>query len=419
MQAIDILEKYWGHTSYKPGQEEVIESLLKGKDVLAVLPTGGGKSICFQVPALMKEGLCLVISPLVALMKNQVENLLKKDIPAMAIDSSLNYRQVEQELMHAANGRYRFLYVSPERLQSKLFLEYAHSLPVNLIAVDEAHCISQWGYDFRPPYLQIISLRNIYPEINFIALTASATPQVQHDIIEKLEIQNGITVRESFARPNLSCSVFNSESKVNKVLEILSKVNGSAIIYCNSRRLTKEVTELLQLNNIQADYYHAGLNHNERTMKQDQWIQNKTRVIVCTNAFGMGIDKPDVRAVIHWNSPDCPENFYQESGRAGRDGLRAFSVLLYNQQDVEYLKQQPERKFPSIETVKDIYQQLGDYLQIPVGSGQEQYYDFRLDEFCTNFHLDHLTVVNVLKVLEQQGFLTLAENVFFSIKNYI
>ena len=394
----------------------MIEAVLKGKDVLAVLPTGGGKSACFQVPALLQEGLCLVISPLVALMKNQVESLREKGIEALAIDSSLRYAQVEDAFIGAANGQYRFLYLSPERLVSRLFTEYASSLPVHLIAVDEAHCISQWGYDFRPPYLQIGSLRSLYPGVPIIALTASATLRVQEDILEKLDIKKATIVRHSFARANLSCRVFNPVRKIEKTLDILSRVEGSAILYCRSRRLTQEVSGLLASKGISADYYHAGLDHEARKNKQDQWIANKTRVMVCTNAFGMGIDKPDVRVVIHWNPPDCPEHFYQESGRAGRDGRSAFSVVLSDDEDLSFLRELPERTFPSIDLVKHIYQQLCDYLQIPVGSGQEQYYDFRFGEFCKNFNLDHSQVVPVLKVLEQQGFLSVVESVFFSAK---
>jgi ATP-dependent DNA helicase RecQ len=407
-----ILQQYWGYTSFRGEQEQIVQSVLDGKDTLALLPTGGGKSICFQVPALMKEGLCLVISPLIALMKDQVENLQKRNIPAIALYSGMGFFEVKQTLQQAAHGYYKFLYLSPERLETKLFKEYVHALDISLVAVDEAHCISQWGYDFRPPYMRIANLMDELDHVPVIALTASATPLVQDDIVEKLRLKNANIFRQSFEKPNLSYSVFKVDSKINKAIEILNNVQGSSIVYCRNRKETKRISELLQLQNISADFYHAGLSQEERSNKQAAWIQNKTRVIVCTNAFGMGIDKPDVRTVIHYNLPDCLENYYQEAGRAGRDGKKAYAVLLYQALDEKELEGLPEIKFPAIAEIKKVYQAVADYLHIPVGLGESNYYDFNLLEFCNNFKLDVHLVMNTLKMLEQEGHLSFTENIF-------
>ena len=322
-----ILTEYWGFNSFRPLQKEIIESVLDGKDTLALMPTGGGKSLCYQVPALAKEGLCLVISPLIALMKDQVENIRKKGITAFAIFSGMSRKEIVNTLKVASNSNCKFLYVSPERLETALFKEYLPGMDINLIAVDEAHCISQWGYDFRPPYLRIATLREELPGIPILALTASATEEVQHDICDKLSHIKTAQIpslggwggwnifRQSFERSNLSYSVFEVDSKINKIIEVLSRVPGSAIVYCKSRKRTKEISELLQLQNISADYYHAGLAQEDRNRKQEEWIQNKTRVIVCTNAFGMGIDKPGVRSVIHADVPDCLDSRHRHLAR--------------------------------------------------------------------------------------------------------
>ena len=409
---LEILQQYWHHSSFRPQQEAIIQSVLDGKDTLALLPTGGGKSVCFQVPALMKDGLCLVISPLIALMKDQVENLQKRSIPALAIHSGMTFYDVKQTLQHAATGNAKFLYLSPERLETNLFKEFLHHLNISLIAVDEAHCVSQWGYDFRPPYLRIASLGDELPAVPIIALTASATPLVQDDIVSKLRFREPNIYRQSFEKPNLSYSVFKVDSKINKVLEILKNVPGSSIIYCRNRRLTKEVAHLLSLQNIAAGFYHAGLSQEERNNKQEAWINNRTRVIVCTNAFGMGIDKADVRTVIHYDTPDCLENYYQEAGRAGRDGKRAYAVLLYQPEDATSLEALPDIRFPVMYDIRKVYQALADYLQIPVGSGENGYFDFDLNEFAKNFKLDIHLAINVLKVLEQEGHLTFNESIF-------
>jgi ATP-dependent DNA helicase RecQ len=408
----NILKQYWGYDAFRPLQEDIVQSVLTGHDTLALLPTGGGKSICFQVPGMMMEGLCLVISPLIALMQDQVDNLLAKDIPAVVIHSGMGFAEVKKVLQNATHGDYRFLYLSPERLESALFKEYLPALGISLIVVDEAHCVSQWGYDFRPPYLRIANLRDELPEVPLIALTASATPPVQADIIEKLSFRNQQVFRQSFERPNISYSVFRVDSKINKLTEILGKVAGTGIVYCGSRKKTKELAKLLVLHGISADFYHAGLPQLERSAKQQAWISNEVRVMVCTNAFGMGIDKPDVRTVVHFDTPECLENYYQEAGRAGRDGKKAYAVLLYEHNDLEDLKTLPLKKFPPIAVIQKIYQALADYLQVPVSSGEGLYFDFDLLHFTRNFKLDTIQVINTLKMLEQEGHISFQESIF-------
>lgn len=409
---LSILQHYWKYDQFRPMQEEIIQSVLDGKDTLALLPTGGGKSICFQVPALLMDGLCLVISPLIALMQDQVAHLIEKGIAAATLNSGMSYGEVRSLLQKASRGDYKFLYVSPERIESALFKEYLPVLDINLIAVDEAHCISQWGYDFRPPYLRIAALREELSNVTIIALTASATEKVQEDIIQKLALNHTSVFRQSFERPALSYSSFEAESKMNKLIQILQGVPGSSIVYTNSRKLTKEVCQLLQLQGILADYYHAGLTQDERERKQKAWIQDQTRVMVCTNAFGMGIDKPNVRSVIHYNIPDCLENYYQEAGRAGRDCKKSFAVLLYHLNDIEQLKNLPDKKFPPVTTIQAVYQSLADFFQLPVGTGEGAYFDFDLRQFTENFKLDTTTVINTLKVLEQEGHISFAESIF-------
>lgn len=413
MNIYEILKEYWGFDSFRPLQEDIINSVMEGKDTLALLPTGGGKSVCFQIPALAKDGLCLVVSPLIALMKDQVENLKQKGIPSLAIYSGMSFLEIKKTLQNAAYGNFKFLYVSPERLETNLFLEYLPAMNINMLAVDEAHCISQWGYDFRPPYMRIASLREQLPNVPVLALTASATKVVQDDICDKLLFtKTQQRFQQSFERPNLSYSVFNEASKQNKLLEILKNVKGSAIIYCKSRKHTKEISELLLMNNIIADYYHAGLNNEERNKKQENWIRNKTRVIVCTNAFGMGIDKPDVRVVVNYDVPDCLENYYQEAGRAGRDGKRAYAVLLYTNKELESLQQQSDIRFPKEEEIKQVYIALMNHLQIPAGSGEGISYDFDIAAFSTAFKLNILTASYAIKALEQEDIFSFNE-VFF------
>ena len=410
--ALQILEKYWGHNQFRPLQEGIIDAVLAKKDVLALLPTGGGKSICFQVPALLKDGMCLVISPLIALMQDQVSNLQEKGIDAAVIHSGMPYMAVKETLQAATSGAYKFLYLSPERIESNLFKEYLPALDISLIAVDEAHCIAQWGYDFRPPYLRIAALRNELPGVPVIALTASATKDVETAIIEKLAFKNPLIFRQPYKRPALSYSYFEVESKINKTLEIINNVKGSGIVYCNTRKQTKDIAELLQLQKISADFYHAGLSAEDRQGKQKKWMTGDTRMMVCTSAFGMGIDKDDVRTVIHYEMPDCLENYYQEAGRAGRDGKKAYAVLLATKADITKARNLHETRFPAISIIKSIYQSLANYLQLPVGIGEGGYYDFNLLEFCNNFKLDLAVVTQTLKVLEQEGHIQFSENIF-------
>ena len=429
----DILKQYWGYDSFRPLQQEVIHSVLDGKDTLALMPTGGGKSVCYQIPGLAKDGLCLVISPLIALMKDQVESLRKKNITAYAIYSGMSRREVINVLKVAAQSNCKFLYVSPERLETSLFKEYLPALDINLIAVDEAHCISQWGYDFRPPYLRIAALREEVPNIPVLALTASATLEVQNDICEKLKppqtppedrlsstplvdklLSEWRVFHQSFERANLSYSVFKVDSRINKITEILKNVPGCAIVYCNSRKRTKEIADLIRMHGISSDYYHAGLKQEERSSRQEQWIQNKIRVIVCTNAFGMGIDKPDVRVVVHAEAPDCLENYYQEAGRAGRDGKKAYAVLLYSDNDGKELEESIRVRYPSLTEIRDVYQSVCNYLQIPSGAEEGRYYDFDIIDFIKKFKLNSQTVFYSLKALEQDGWLSFSEQVFLT-----
>ena len=410
----NILQQYWGYDSFRPLQEKIINAVLDKKDVLALLPTGGGKSLCFQVPAMKMSGLCLVVSPLIALMKDQVEHLRKKGITAFAIYSGMTRKEVTLTLKTACSSNCKFLYVSPERLETRLFLEYLPALDICLLAVDEAHCISQWGYDFRPTYLRIAALREQLPRIPVIALTASATPIVQKDICEKLKFQGHSIFRQSFERANLSYSVFKAEAKITKLVEILTNVPGSSIVYCKSRKRTKEIAEQLRTYHIDADFYHAGLPSEQRSQKQENWINDKTRTIVSTNAFGMGIDKPGVRTVIHVDSPDCIENYYQEAGRAGRDGKKSYAVLLYQEKDLDELKQQAILRFPPLKDIRLVYQAIVNYLQIANGTGAGNYYDFPLADFLEKFSLPSHLVLNTLKVLEHEGLLTFNEQMFLS-----
>ena len=416
-----ILKDFWGFDSFRPLQQDIIQSILSGNDTLALMPTGGGKSLCYQVPAMAKEGMCLVISPLIALMKDQVEGLRKKNITAYSIYSGMTRKEVMNVLKVVTESNCKFLYVSPERLETSLFKEYLPGMNISLVAVDEAHCISQWGYDFRPSYLRIAALREELPDIPVLALTASATPGVQKDICDKLTSplaplqgrgEEWNVFRQSFERPNLSYSVFRVDSPVNKISSILDKVPGSSIIYCKSRKRTKEISDLLQLQHIAADHYHAGLTQEERNSKQEAWIVNKIRVIVCTNAFGMGIDKPDVRSVIHADIPDCLENYYQEAGRAGRDGKTSYAVLLQGEKDLRELEQLASVRFPSLQEIRDVYQAVANYLQLHTGDGQGQYYDFDISDFMKKFNLGSYTVLYSLKALEQDGWLTFNEQVF-------
>ena len=411
-QSLTVLNKYWGHTAFRPGQLAIIEAVLAGKDALAILPTGGGKSICYQVPALQLSGICLVISPLIALMRDQVENLRSKQITAYALYSGMSRKEVINTLQVTSSSNCKFLYVSPERIESDLFQEYLPGLNIQLIAVDEAHCISQWGYDFRPPYLRIAQLRAQLPDVPIMALTASATPVVQQDIIDKLQLVNPAWIKQSFARPNLSYSAFEVEIAIPKISNILQQVKGSSIIYCRTRKRTQEIASLLKAQGIEASFYHAGLEAQVRQERQAAWKNNQTTVMVCTNAFGMGIDKSDVRTVIHVGLPDCLENYYQEAGRAGRDGKKSYAVLLFTAGDKNELFASIAERFPSVESIREVYQAIANYLQLPVGSGEGQYFDFDWSAFIHRFKLPAPLVLHALKILGQEGWVEYNDAVF-------
>lgn len=400
-----ILEQYWGYNAFRPLQEDIIQSVLLGNDTLALLPTGGGKSICFQVPALALEGMCVVVSPLIALMKDQVFNLKRNNISAEAIFTGMSRLETERILNNCVRNKVKFLYVSPERLQSAAFREQLLRMNVSLIAVDEAHCISQWGYDFRPSYLQIADIRTLLPKVKWLALTATATERVKEDIQEKLQFEAAQVFQQSFKRANLSYSVFKTESKWAKMLDIFQKVAGTGIVYVRSRKKTKDIAEFLTKNGIKSDFYHAGLDPKSRSRKQDDWIKNKIRVMVCTNAFGMGIDKPDVRTVVHIDLTESLEAYYQEAGRGGRDGKKAYAVILYDDADIKTLQQSSSSKFPDIEVVKQVYGAVGNYCKIATEAGEGQSFVFDISEFCKSYKLKALDVVNSLNILQQSGYL--------------
>lgn len=410
---LDILKKYWGYDSFRPLQAEIIDAVLDAKDTLALLPTGGGKSICFQIPALLREGITVVISPLIALMKDQVENLKKRNIAAEAIYSGMHFKDIDRILDNCIYGGVKLLYLSPERLTSELAIERIKQMNVQLIAVDEAHCISQWGYDFRPSYLRIAEINDWYDRrIPILALTATATPEVVKDIQERLEFQDGTVFQNSFSRSNLAYVVLPEPDKSQKLIEICTKVKGSGVVYVRNRRKTKEYAMLLQRKGISAAYYHAGLSPDQRSQIQDQWINNQIRIIVSTNAFGMGIDKPDVRSVVHMDLPDSLEAYFQEAGRAGRDGKKAFAVLLYNEADKINLENQYEQAFPPLKEVRRVYQALGSYLQLAIGGGLGQNYDFDIVAFSKNYSFEPIRVFNCLRILEDGAWLTITEAVY-------
>lgn len=403
----EILKQYWGYDSFRSNQGEIINAVLTNKDTLALLPTGGGKSVCYQVPGMIKEGVCLVISPLIALMKDQVENLKSRGIDAVAITSGMTHREVDIAFENACNGKYKFLYLSPERLKTELFRARVHRMNISFIAIDEAHCISQWGYDFRPAYLEIGTLREELPDKTILALTATATDQVTVDIQEKLGFKEPNVLKASFKRDNLSYVVFKEENKLNRLLNIVQKVPGSGVVYLNSRKGTREIAEYLFKNGISADFYHAGLNHEQRNLKQDNWKNNKTRVICATNAFGMGIDKSDVRFVVHLNVPASLEAYFQEAGRAGRDGLKSYAILLYEDSELEELQNRIQLNFPEIDTIRRIYKALGNFYQIAIGSALGRSFPFDISEFCNRYSYNPITVFNAIKFLEKEEYVGL------------
>lgn len=414
-----VLLQHWGYTSFRPMQEDIIRSVMDGKDTLALMPTGGGKSICFQVPAMANEGVCIVVSPLIALMKDQVDNLKRKNIKAFAIYSGMHYNEIELALNNVMYGEAKFLYVSPERLATPLFSEVIHHINVNLIAVDEAHCISQWGYDFRPPYLKIAEIRTLLPNIPILAVTASATPDVVEDIQEKLEFKEKNTIRQSFERENLAYVVLHEEDKNGRVINMFKKVPGSAIVYAGTRRRTYDFARLLNKNGISADHYHAGLSNQERDLKQRKWMSGEVRVMVATNAFGMGIDKADVRLVVHVDLPGSIEAYFQEAGRGGRDLKKAWAAILYQDADLLDAEKYFENSFPDIELIRNVYQALGNYLRLALGSGKNLGFDFDLAHFSNQYNFEPIIAYNALKFLEKEGYLILTDGVHFPAKIHV
>jgi len=401
----EILKQYWGYDSFRDLQEEIITSIGEGKDTLGLMPTGGGKSITFQVPALAQEGLCIVITPLIALMKDQVHNLRKRGIKALAVYSGMTRQEIITALENCIFGDYKFLYISPERLDTEIFRIKLRSMKVSMITVDESHCISQWGYDFRPAYLKIAEIRELLPGVPVLALTATATPEVVKDIQARLNFHEGNVFRMSFERKNLAYIVRKTDNKTSELLHILRRIPGSAIIYARNRRRTKEITELLVNEDITADFYHAGLDNAVKDLRQKRWQNGEVRVMVATNAFGMGIDKPDVRIVLHLDLPDSPEAYFQEAGRAGRDGEKAYAVILYSKSDKTTLHKRVVDTFPDKEYILNVYEHLQYYYQMAMGDGFQCVREFNIEEFCRKFKYFPVPVDSALKILSQAGYL--------------
>lgn len=405
----EILKKYWGYDSFRGIQEDIINSIGSGKDTLGLMPTGGGKSITFQVPALAMDGICIVITPLIALMKDQVQNLKSRGIKAIAIYSGMTRQEIIVALENCIFGDYKFLYISPERLDTDIFRSKLKSMNVNIITVDESHCISQWGYDFRPSYLKIADIRTLLPGVPVLALTATATPEVVKDIQARLHFKEENVFKMSFERKNLAYIVRETDNKLEEVLHILSKVQGTAIVYARSRKRTKETAEVLIQKGITAEFYHAGLSNEAKDIRQRKWQTGECRVIVATNAFGMGIDKADVRIVIHIDLPDSPEAYFQEAGRAGRDGKKAYAVMLYSKADKTTLKKRISDTFPEKDYIKEIYEHLNYYYQMAMGDGRECMFEFNLEEFCRKFKHFPVPANNALKILTQAGYIEYTE----------
>lgn len=407
----NILKEYWGYTSFRPLQEDIIQSVWEKRDTLGLMPTGGGKSLTFQVPVMAMDGICLVVTPLIALMKDQVDNLRERGIKAAAVYSGMSRDEIITTLENCIFGGYKFLYVSPERLSSDIFLTKLQAMDVCLLVVDESHCISQWGYDFRPSYLKIANIRETLINVPVLALTATATPDVVDDIQEKLRFKEKNVFRTSFLRDNLSYVVRSADNKVGELIHILKSVPGSGIVYVRSRRQTKEIAQTLKKEGLRADYFHAGLSYEDKIFKQNAWKDDECPVIVSTNAFGMGIDKPDVRIVVHMDLPNSPEEYFQEAGRAGRDGKKSYSVILYTKSDSVKLKKRISDTFPEKELIVRVYEALGNYFQVAVGSGAGRAFDFDLIEFCSRFKLPSLQTHHALKILELAGYLEYTDEI--------
>ena len=405
-----ILVKYWGFTKFRPLQEDIIKSIGNGNDTLGLMPTGGGKSITFQVPALAKEGLCIVVTPLISLMKDQVDRLQQLGIKAYAINSGMDRNEIELIIDNSIYGNYKLLYISPERIGNEYFKAKIKNANISFITVDEAHCISQWGYDFRPSYLKITELREFFPKVPILAITATATPKVADDIQEKLNFRKKNVIKTGFARENLVYLVRNTENKEDYITTTAKKVKGSGIIYVRNRKKTRDIAKLLVKNKISADFYHAGLKPETREEKQNNWTIGKNRIIVATNAFGMGIDKPDVRFVIHYDLPDSIEEYFQEAGRAGRDGKKSYAVLLYNNTDHVKAELRITNNFPEIQIIKNVYQAAGNFLKVPVGAGKGNVYDFDMGTFASTYNISIITAFNSIKFLEREGYIELTDN---------
>ncbi len=407
--SIDILRKYWGFEQFRPLQEDIIDSVNAGKDTLALLPTGGGKSICFQVPALMNPGICIVVSPLIALMKDQVQHLKARNIKALCITSEYSRQEIDAMFDRCIYEDIKFLYLSPERLLTEMARTRIAQMKVNLFAVDEAHCISEWGYDFRPPYLQIAEVRELHPKVPVIALTASATPTVVKDIQEKLNFKKENVFAKSFQRENLAYFVDWDDDKFGKVERIARKLGGSGIVYMRSRKGTERIARELKGRGISASFYHAGLSSEDRNKRQEDWMKNRCQIIAATNAFGMGIDKPDVRFVIHMDLPDTLENYYQECGRAGRDGKKAFAVSLLSKSDLDRLRERLEASFPSQQEIRQVYNAVGNLLQLAVGSGREETFQLDLQKLEQQYNIDPRKAMTCLRFLEKEGYISVTE----------